>query len=175
MWQARQILLLCPVLLFAAGCVVPIPPKITGPVFSRDALAFLNLPDTTRGDVVASLGKPLIEVQNPGVLVYVSETTRQSWDFIPIILPNFDDDSEDSFSTFTDKHGHPLFPSSPVPLEVSGAYHGVDEGPTTEKALFVAYDEHGHVFAHKICGVNQATLLSSSVQWRRDEGKKHKA
>jgi hypothetical protein len=168
MWQARQILLLCPVLLFAAGCVMPMPPKTTGPVFSRDALAFLNLPGTTRGDVVASLGTPLIEVQNPGVLVYVSDTTRRSWDFIPIILPDLADWGDDSFPTFDHERNPPL----PVTVD---AYHGVDEGPTTEKALFVAYDEHGHVFAHKICGVNRATLLSASVQWRRDEGKKHKA
>jgi hypothetical protein len=150
------------------------PPKTTGPVFSRDALVFLNFSSTTRGDVVASLGTPLIEVQKPGVLVYVSETTRRSWDFIPIILPDLDDDSDDPSSALTDKHGHPLFPSSPVPLEVSGVDHGVNEGPTTEKALFVAYDEHGHVFAHKICAVNRVGLLSASAQWRRDEGKKHK-
>ena len=153
---ARRILLLCPVLLLAAGCILPMPPKVTGPVFSREALAFLDLPDTKRSDVVASLGTPVFEVQNPGVLVYISETTQRSWDVVPIILPDFDDS------------GQPI-------LDVEDVYHGVDEGPSKERALFVAYDEQGHVFAHKICGVNQATLFSASVQWRRSEGKKHKA
>jgi hypothetical protein len=171
MRNRRQILLVCLVLLFTGGCTVPLAPKITGPVFSREALAFLNLPDTTRGDVVASLGAPLIEAQNPGVLVYVSDTTPRTWDVIPFILPNLDD-SEDPFSTLTDKHGHTLFPPPPATLDV---YTGVGEGVTKEQALFVAYDEHGHVFAHKICAVNQAALLSASVQWRLSEGKKHKA
>jgi hypothetical protein len=168
MWHVRQILLLCLVLLFTGGCTVPLTPKVTGPVFSREALAFLNLPDTMRGDVVATLGTPLIEVQNPGVLVYVSETTRRSWDFVPIILPDLDNWGEDSFPKLNNE------PASAFPPLTVDAYHGVDEGPTTEKALFVAYDEHGHIFAHKICAVNQSGLLSESVQWRLNEGKKHK-
>ncbi len=144
------------------------PPKTTGPVFSRDALVFLNFSSTTRGDVVASLGTPLIEVQNPGVLVYVSETTRRSWDFVPIILPDLDNWGEDSFPKLNNE------PASAFPPLTVDTYQGVNEGPTTEKALFVAYDEHGHVFAHKICAVNRVGLLSASAQWRRDEGKKHK-
>jgi hypothetical protein len=78
-------------LLTASGCLMlPLPSRHTGgPVFSREALAFLDLPNTTRIDVLESLGEPAIEVTDPGVLVYTSETTSRV-----LVIPNGDLDPD---------------------------------------------------------------------------------
>lgn len=61
--------------LICSGClIVPLPDRHTylGPLLSRESLAFLDLPDTTRNDVLSSLGEPWIEVKEPGTLIYIS-------------------------------------------------------------------------------------------------------
>jgi hypothetical protein len=58
-----------------AGCViVPLPDRHTylGPLLSRESLAFLDLPETTRDDVLSSLGEPWLEIKEPGTLIYIS-------------------------------------------------------------------------------------------------------
>lgn len=68
----------CVVVFCAVGCVVPLPSKVTsGHRFSKEEIAFLDLPNTTREEVVSTLGEPLVDVP-PGVLLYSWETTRRT-------------------------------------------------------------------------------------------------
>ena len=68
-----------PLLDLGGGCVVvPIPGKVTsGHQHSSEALEFLRSPDTTREEVIASLGPPLLEVPESGVLLYAWEKTSR--------------------------------------------------------------------------------------------------
>jgi hypothetical protein len=62
---------LCVLLFVAGGCIVPAPDRVTnGHRYSREALAFLDAPTTTRDDVLSTLGDPIIESRNTRVLVY---------------------------------------------------------------------------------------------------------
>ena len=66
------------VMFCVGGCVVPLPSKVTGGHrYSKEEIAFLDLPDTTREEVLSTLGEPLVEVP-PGVLLYAWETTRRT-------------------------------------------------------------------------------------------------
>ena len=86
----RKAFIITLMLPLVSGClIVPLPSKVThGPQFSREALAFLDAPGTTRGDVLESLGSPLIEVRDPGTLVYVSEISGRALVIDPKIEPD---------------------------------------------------------------------------------------
>jgi hypothetical protein len=129
----------CFLVLGVSGCLsLPWPAKLsTGPRFSREALAFLDQNGTTRTDVLASLGKPIIEMSDPGELIYVSETTSRTVD-IPYQV-------------------YGIGPDGPA---------SVTDGPSKGQALFIAYDKHGSVFAHKIRAVDSAGLESACLKWR---------
>jgi len=127
-------------LVFAvSGCVVvPLSSKqVTGAPFSREALAFLDQPGTTRIDVLSSLGKPLFEMSEPGALIYVSERISRTY-VIPYQV-----------------YGIPLSQES-----------GVVDGPSTTKALFIAYDKMGNVTAHEVRVVEPTALESECLKWR---------
>lgn len=81
----KQVLLFCLLAIGVSECIaVPLPSRVTiGYKFSKEALAFLDDPNTTRQEVVSALGAPLIEIRDPGVLVYVWEVTERSY-LIPI-------------------------------------------------------------------------------------------
>ena len=125
-------------MLSVSGCLfVPLPSKYySGPQFSRDALAFLDQAGTTRVEVLATLGEPLIELNDPGVLVYVSQRTPQT-----LYIPNTD-----------------VFPDAQIRV-VDGSVEG--------RALFIAYDENGFVFAHEIQPDGVTDLRASCWTWRR--------
>jgi hypothetical protein len=54
------------------GCLIPIGSKVSdGHHYSKEALAFLELPGATRNEVIASLGEPLYESLETRTLVYV--------------------------------------------------------------------------------------------------------
>jgi hypothetical protein len=54
---------------------MPVPPDVTaGHKFSKEETAFLDSPNTTRQEVLSTLGDPLLEVLNSRVLLYHWET-----------------------------------------------------------------------------------------------------
>src|SRR5438874_13816857 len=111
----RRICVFCFLILGVTGCfVVPLPSKpSTGPRFSKEALAFLDQPGTTRAEVLASLGRPLFDISDTGALIYVSEKTSRA---------------------------------AVIPYQVHGiglVQPSVIDGPSTERALFIAYDKRG--------------------------------
>lgn len=62
----------------ATGCVIPEETKVTGGhKYSKGSLAFLDLPGTTREEVIASLGPPLLESRDSRTLLYAWETTSR--------------------------------------------------------------------------------------------------
>lgn len=81
----KYIVLLSALIICAGGCVIPLPSKVTqGEQFCPAALAFLNATNhTTRDEVVATLGEPVIELSEPGVMVYVWEITDRDYIMLP--------------------------------------------------------------------------------------------
>jgi hypothetical protein len=63
------------------GCIVGKKFVAGGPNFSPEALAFLNMKDTTRVDVLSTLGLPSWESTNSRVILYLSSTAThvQGW------------------------------------------------------------------------------------------------
>ena len=134
-----------------SGCVlVPLPSRSSGPNFSKEALAFLDFRGTTRADVLESFGEPVIEIHDPGVLVYLCEVTPRT-----LVIPMDIDlggqkTIENPEGKTTIMMGHPY----------------VDRGPSEERTLFIAYDEHGYVFAHQIRMADLYALKSDCRAWR---------
>jgi outer membrane protein assembly factor BamE (lipoprotein component of BamABCDE complex) len=132
----------------AGGCVLPEETKVTaGHKYSRESLAFLDLPGTTREEVIASLGPPLLESRDSRTLLYVWETTSR-WLLIPPQGP--------------DVGGEPLFETQPI------QHHH-----PREWGLFIACDERGIVSAHEVRRVGVGTLEEACAEWNRERNVKH--
>lgn len=118
-------------LVVLCGCAIPsaIPSKVTlrGPNLSSESLNFLNIKDTTRNEVISTLGIPTWESTNSLVLLYVS-TTATHWSGV-IFEPVFYEDNSD------------------VGIKAERV-HGNDNQQL--KALFIAYDERGFVKSHAV-------------------------
>lgn len=55
-----------------SGCVIPLGSRVSsGQKFSAEALSILDKPGTTRDNVIAYLGEPLLESHDTRTLVYV--------------------------------------------------------------------------------------------------------
>src|SRR5258706_16240498 len=66
--------LVCLLMLCVNGCI-PLGEKVTlGYKFSPEALDFLNSSNTTRDDVVATLGPPFLEMYDSRVFLYIWKT-----------------------------------------------------------------------------------------------------
>jgi outer membrane protein assembly factor BamE (lipoprotein component of BamABCDE complex) len=141
-------ILACVLILLCGGCVVPLPSKVSaGHQYSRDALAFLDLPDTTREDVVASLGPPLIESRDARVLFYTSETT-----------------------------GRTLFiPPQGIGEVHWEANSKIEHGSPQEWGLFIAYEEHSLVSAHEILKIGTDEMEQRCVDWQHTLAARRKA
>jgi len=48
------------------------------PKFSKEEIAFLDAPGATHDEAVATLGAPLIDLRDPGVLAYTREVTARA-------------------------------------------------------------------------------------------------
>lgn len=137
-----KILLACALLLAVSGCVFPLSPKTyPAPTFSREELAFLDAPDATRDETMSTLGPPLIDFQQPGVLVYTRQVSPRE-----VVLQSGLDQDQDH-------------------VEI-GAHSRVSNSSTKIWTLFVAYDEHGRVLAHEVRRLETGDLEKASVKWR---------
>ena len=77
-------LVLCGLLLALTGCLIPAGTKVSsGHHYSKEALAFLDQPGTTRAEVIATLGPPLLESASTRTLVYAWQETPKYF-FIPL-------------------------------------------------------------------------------------------
>ena len=110
------------------GCIVGKKHVVTGANLSPEALAFLNLKDATRSEVLSTLGPPSYESTNSQVLLYFS-------------------------STATHVHGFVLVPhdydSSDKTLKLRAAKINEDDNEQLH-ALFIAFDERGLVKSHAV-------------------------
>jgi hypothetical protein len=127
------VLVLC-----GGGCIVPLPAKVTsGYYYSSEALAFLDLPDTTRDQVVASLGPPLVEVADSGVLLYAWEKASR---FLFIYPAGY-------------SHGG---------METAAS---TQRGDPQAWGLFIGYDEKGLVTAHEVRKIGTESLTEACLNW----------
>ena len=123
--------------------MVPLPSKVSsGNQFSGEELDFLNLPNTTRDDVLASLGQPLIDLHDPGVLLYVWWKTSRTL-FVP-----------------PGKVG-----------DVDLGTHASVEHSDQEWGLFIAYDQGGHIVAHQVRKLDTGESEKACVEWRLSKTK----
>jgi hypothetical protein len=134
--------LCCLLILCSHGClIVPVPQgnKLTaGYEYPKEGLAFLNLPDTTREEVVATLGPPTFESGSAKTLLYVWEKTSK-WELNYYML---------SYPTCVPLGNEPV------------------NGKQRLWGLFVAYDEKGLVSRHEIRTINpSSTLEAACLAW----------
>lgn len=129
----------CLLLLSASSCV-PIPSKVSsGQNYSKETLAFLDSPNTTREDVIESLGPPYLEVQDSKVLLYVWETTSRS------LL---------------------LYPDKIHEGELVVDAKKVD-GNSQTWGLLIAYDSRKVVSVHEVRKIGSEGLEALCVEWGR--------
>jgi hypothetical protein len=119
-----------------SGCVIPLPSKtISQHRYTGEEIAFLDLPRTTREDVVSSLGLPSAEVHNPAALLYTWETEGEFY-YIPPPAPGF----LDSHSSVEGTKEH---------------YWG----------LFIAFDQNGWVSAHEVRKLGDQDPQKACEKW----------
>ena len=133
-----QTLVLCGLLLALTGCLIPVGTKVTGGYhYSKEALAFLDQPGTTRAEVVATLGPPLLESSSTRTLVY-------AWQEIPKYL---------------------FLPSVKASGTPDGMHVNMIKGSPDQWALFIALDEQGIVLAHEDRYVATRSLEQECHAW----------
>jgi hypothetical protein len=140
------ICLLAPTLV---SCTIYVPKgrEVTaGHKYSKESVAFLDLPDATRKEAVENLGEPLWESSESRVLLYVWE----SW--------------------FKWQVDEPHWLREP-PEEGEDAEHAKEEEEDSTHyqrwGLFVAYDEMGLVYRHEIRRFGKQTLEEECGKWAR--------
>ncbi|HTQ51829.1 MAG TPA: hypothetical protein VMJ12_14050 [Candidatus Acidoferrales bacterium] len=125
-------------LVLLSGCAIPNRTDVfQGQVYSKGALAFLDIKGTTRAEVISTLGTPAWESKNSRVLLYVSETALHwtGFAFVPVLFPQ---DSNDWLGS--------------KPVSISG------DDEHKWRVLLVAYDERGFVTSHMIRKVGNHSL-----------------
>src|SRR5580704_9317091 len=74
----------CALLACAAGCYMPMPDKVSaGHRFTKEEIALLDTPNTSRAEVIANLGPPLLESTNTHTLIYEWDQTVRGFALIP--------------------------------------------------------------------------------------------
>lgn len=131
----------CLLPLLLGGCIVfPTGSRIISDGnFSHEALAFLDLPDASRDETIATLGKPAYESKNLGVLLYLYHSV-DTYHVMPIPIEV--------------KH-----------TDVNPIAESDGETDPELWGLFVAYDEKGRVFAHALRRVGDGGLEEECANW----------
>jgi hypothetical protein len=126
---------------------MPLGTKTTsGHTYLHETLAFLDLPGTTRNEVVATLGPPAYESESTRTLLYVWERTFR-W----------------SVSR----------PEQIGPVHLTWEHNPeVIAGKQRLWGLFIAYDEQGLVCAHEIRTFGAPRLEEACVSWRSSRAPK---
>jgi len=128
--------LVCLLAICTTGCVIPLPSKtISLHRYTREETAFLDLPRTTREDVVSSLGPPSAEVHSPAALLYTWETEGQ-FCYIP--------------------------PPAPAVLD---SHPSVEGTKVHDWGLFIAFDQNGCVCAHEVRKLGNPDLNNACEKW----------
>lgn len=152
--------LLSSVMVILCGCryfdieipIIPIKADITaGHKYSGDAIKFLDAPDATRKEVIATLGPPLINSRESRVLLYTWQRTLR---IVPLQLVLKDRDRFTGVATTT-----PVGSQTAVGSTVQ--YWG----------LFIAYNDDEFVCAHEVRRIGTSGLEDECVTWRRILGK----
>src|SRR3954466_13108178 len=112
--------------LLSNGCLLsPMPTRATqGHRYSKEALAFLDLPGTSKEEVFATLGLPWLESKGLRILLYEWSEADQYLAIVPHIL-----------------HG-----------DLEGKVEQVGGSPR-RIGLFIAYDEQGIVRKHEVLDI----------------------
>ena len=132
--------------------IIPIKADITaGHKYSGNAIKFLDAPDTTRKEVIATLGPPLMDSRASRVLLYTWQRTLR---IVPFQLVCKDRDRFTGVETTT-----------PVSSQKAVGSTVQDWG------LFIAYTDDGFVCAHEVRRIGTSGLEDECVTWRRILGK----
>jgi hypothetical protein len=133
--------------LLLGGCIVFPTGRavVSGSDYPHEAIAFLDLPDASREETIATLGPPSWESTNSRVLLYLYETAI-NWHTEPIPV----------------EIGH-------QPVEFVNCSN--DLGTPKLWGLFVAYDTNGLVIRHAIGHIRYGTPDDHCVDWARNPRK----
>lgn len=131
-----RILPVCLFLIGTTGCIIPLPSKTTSKYrYTREETAFLDLPHTTREDVVSSLGLPSAEVHSPAALLYTWQTEGQFF-YIP--------------------------PPAPA---VFDSHSSVEGTKLRNWGLFIGFDQNGFVSTHEVRELGNQYPQSACEKW----------
>jgi hypothetical protein len=127
--------------------IIPFKADVTaGHRHSRDTITFLNAPDATRSEVIATLGSPIVESLASRVLLYAWERT---WRIVP-------------FQTVTIYRDHFTGTETTTPSGPQGAIATAVQ----RWGLFIAYSDDGFVCAHEVLRIGTSDLERACVTWR---------
>jgi hypothetical protein len=145
-------LLLC--LLALSGCkyvdvetpLVPFKSDTTGGhKYTSEAIAFLNTPEATREEVIATFGPAIVESSAAKVLLYTWQVTSS---VVPFQIVSKDRDPATGVETTT-----PLNPKAP--------------GTVQQWGLFIAYNDRGKIVAHEVTRTGASGLEEACIKWQR--------
>jgi len=126
--------------------LVPFKSEITaGHRYTDEAIAFLDAPGTTREEVIANLGPPLLESHESQVLVY-------AWQVTSSVVP---------FQIVSIEHNPATGAETRIP------WNSKREGTVQQWGLFIAYNYSGQIVAHEIKKTGTSGLEEACVAWRR--------
>jgi len=128
--------------------IIPFKTDVTaGHKHSRDAIRFLDAPDATRCEVIATLGSPLLESRKSRVLLYAWQRTLR---IVPFQIVTKDRDPFTGAETTS-----PVGPQDAVATAVQ------------HWGLFIAYNDDEFVCAHEVLRIGTSDLEGACVSWRR--------
>ena len=174
--------LVCLWALFQCGCVIE--NKITiGQKPSAETLEFLKLPDASRQEAIATLGKPYFESETNRILVYIWEDTLEMHPLAdndsatqdaenqrtgnPTDRPAKEDTWKELRQTGTEI-GHEVVREILKPD--SATQDSLTLGKPQSWGLFIAYDENGEVTAYTALKTefDQAIIEKKCAVWREN-------
>ena len=174
--------LVCLWAFFQCGCVIG--NKITvGQKPSAETLEFLKLPDASRQEVIATLGKPYFESETNRILVYIWEETIEMHPLVDNNPTTQDDDNqrtgnptarpakEDTWKEMRQtgtEIGHEV--AREILNSDSSPQKSLTLGKPQSWGLFIAYDENGKVTAYTgwETEFDQAIIEKKCAIWREN-------
>ena len=176
--------LVCLWAFFQCGCVIG--NKITvGQKPSAETLEFLKLPDASRREVIATLGKPYFESETNRILVYIWEETLEMHSLVNQDPATQEDDNsstaslpnnniskkEDTWKEMRESGtqiGHEV--ARAILKSDSSSQDSLTLGKPQSWGLFIAYDENGKVTAYTgwKTEFDQAIIEKKCAIWREN-------
>ena len=153
----------CLLLLFLTGCITPNGTKVVeGVKFPREAVAFLDFPDATREETIATLGPPSWESTNSRVLLYTYATSL-AWNISVPDSFSIEDSKTDETRDKDKEKDKDKRPDNTIVIDDARSFQ--EQTHLKRWGLFIAYNEKGLITGHDISPVGNGLLEGECKKW----------